>query len=82
MARTVEERIEKLKTIRDSMEDRLADMLLRPKPSYNVDGQDFKFTEYQKFLSDQVKELTVQILELEDSGDDGGKLTRSQVFTG
>jgi len=79
--RTTAERIEKMSTIRDQLEDRLAEMTLHPKLNYNVDGQMFAFTDYQEMLLKGIANLDAQINALETSGGTG-RLTMSQVFTG
>lgn len=82
MARTVAERIAKLEEIRDSLEDRLAEMLTRPRPSYNVDGQEFSHTQYQEFLLKAIKDTTDLIADVADTDEDGGQMIATQVFTG
>lgn len=82
MARTVAERIEVMKSLRDQMEDRLLEMTTRPRPTYTVDGQNFNHTEYQKFLTGAIADLSDLIVALEDTADDAGGLTMTQVFTG
>lgn len=81
MARTTAERIAKLETIRDQLEDRLADMTVRPKVSYNVEGQQFSFNEYQKMLIDAIKSLDELLVGL-DAISGNGRLSMTQVFTG
>lgn len=43
-----------IRTILDSATDRMAECLLKPKPSYDVDGQKFDWTQYQQFLQKQI----------------------------
>lgn len=78
MARTTAERIAKLMTIRDQLEDRLAEVTLAPKPTYTVDGQNFQWTQYTEMLRKQIMALTTDIGAL----DRGGGLTMTQVFAG
>lgn len=81
MARTTAERIAKLETIRDQLEDRLAQMTLSPKVTYNVDGQMFDFNRYQDMLIDAIKKLDDLLGTLETVAGNG-KLISTQVFTG
>ena len=81
MARTVAERIVFLSTIRDQVEDRLAQMTASPKGTYNVDGQMFDFNKYQEMLLKSIKGLDDLIESLEASAG-SGKLTMFQVFSG
>jgi hypothetical protein len=78
VARTLAQRVEKLKTLRDSFEDRLAEMLAKPRPSYDVDGQAMDMTEYQAFLMEKIQELNNLIAKL----DSPPGLTKTQVFAG
>jgi len=43
-----------LGTIRDQIAARLVEITANPKPSYNVNGQQVSWTEYQKMLFDQL----------------------------
>ncbi len=45
---------ENLVAIRSNILQRLADITAQPKPSYDIDGQDVKWNEYQKMLFDQL----------------------------
>lgn len=49
--------IDDLKTARDNMAARLAEVTLTPKPSYTVGDQKFSWVEYQKFLIEQSEHL-------------------------
>lgn len=53
--------IDDLTTARDNFAAKLAEVSASPKPTYNIDGQSVSWTEYYKFLSDQVERLNVQI---------------------
>lgn len=78
MARTTAERIEKLKTIRDQLEDRLAEVTLEHKPTYTVDGQSFQWTQYTEMLRKQIAAITADISAL----DRGGGWAMTQVVAG
>ena len=79
MARTDAERAAVLLTIRDQLEDRLAQMTASPKVTYNVDGQMFDFNQYQRMLIDAIKNISDLISTVNTSS---GRLVSSQVFTG
>ncbi len=81
MARTTAERLAKLLTIRDQLEDRLEQMTLAPKVTYNVDGQMFDFNRYQDMLLKSIRDITSLIAEVETLNGNG-KLVATQVFTG
>lgn len=53
--------IENLTTARDNFAAKLAEASANPKPTYNIDGQSVSWTEYYKFLSDQVESLNQKI---------------------
>lgn len=78
MARTTAQRLEKLMTIRDQLEDRLAEVTATPKPSYKVDAQEFNWTQYTEMLRKSILDLTGQITALDRSGG----LAMTQVFAG
>lgn len=80
MARSDAERLEIMKGLRDQAEDRLSEMLAKPRPTYKVDAQEFDFTEYQKFLRDAIKGLNEDIKALEVSTDVSGGPTETQLF--
>jgi hypothetical protein len=82
MARTTAERLAKWQEIRDSLEDRLAEMSSKPRPTYNVDGQQMDFTEYQKYLMSALKAAEEQVLALENRDDDSPGMTETQLVTG
>lgn len=46
-----------LTTSRDNLAARLAEITASPKPTYNVNGQMFSWTEYQRFLLDGIRAL-------------------------
>lgn len=82
MARTTAERLAKWKDIRDSLEDRLAEMSSKPRPTYDVDGQKMDFTEYQKYLLAALQGAEDQVLALETRDDDHPGLTETKLVTG
>lgn len=82
MARTTAERLEKWKGIRDSLEDRLAEMSSKPRPTYDVDGQKMDFTQYQEYLTKALKAAEEQVLALETRNDDHPGLTETALVTG
>lgn len=53
--------IDDLTTARDNFAAKLAEVSAAPKPTYSIDGQSVSWTEYYKFLSEQVERLNVQI---------------------
>lgn len=53
--------IESLTTARDNFATKLAEISADPKPSYSIDGQSVSYTDYYRFLSEQVKSLNEQI---------------------
>lgn len=79
MARTTLERITKLHEILDSWEDRLLDLSRSPKVSYDVDGQQFSFNEYQKIIMENITALDALILQLENVVGTG-EMTVTQIF--
>lgn len=82
MARTTAERLAKWQTIRDSLEDRLAEMSSKPRPTYDVDGQKMDFTEYQKYLVQALEGAEKQVLALENRDDDHPGMTETNLHTG
>lgn len=50
-------------------------ILEKPKPSYNIDGQEFKWNEYLKVLNDTIARLTQEILDA-----DGPYEIESQMY--
>lgn len=82
MARTNDERIAKLKDIRDKYDDRLEEMASSPKVSYDVDGQKFDFTQYQEFLMKHITDLNDLIASLESKTLGGLGFVETQIFTG
>ncbi len=81
MARTTAQRIAKLETIRDQLEDRLEQMTLSPKVTYNVDGQMFDFNKYQEMLLKSLAAID-ELLGVLDTVSGSGKLVSTQVFAG
>lgn len=53
--------LENLTTARDNIAARLAEITANKKPSYNVDGQEIKWTEYFVGLTNQLNALTTAI---------------------
>ncbi len=53
--------IDDLITARDNFAAKLAEVSASPKPTYSIDGQSVSWTEYYKFLSEQVQSLNGQI---------------------
>ena len=82
MARTTAERLAKWQDIRDSLEDRLAEMSAKPRPTYDVDGQKMDFTEYQKYLLNALKGADEMVLTLENLDDDHPGMTETTLVTG
>jgi len=48
-------------TARDNAAKTLAEIMARPKPSYNVQGHSFSWMEYQKFLSEVIDNCSRQL---------------------
>lgn len=55
-----------LATARSSYVSQLVSLAANPKPSYSVNGQSFSWTEYQRFLTEQVKAIDDLISANED----------------
>lgn len=53
--------LDDLATARDNFAAKLAEISVSPKPSYSIDGQSVSWTDYYRFLSDQVDKLNEQI---------------------
>jgi hypothetical protein len=53
--------IDDLITARNNFAAKLAAESANPKPTYSIDGQSVSWTEYYKFLSEQVDRLNEQI---------------------
>ena len=67
-----------LDTIRDQISARLVEITAEQAPSYNVNGQQMSWTEYQKMLFDQLKAID----ELIAAGDGTPWSEEITVFTG
>lgn len=80
MARSIAQRVEKLKEQRDLAEDRLTEMLSKPRPSYDVDGQTMDMEEYQAFLLKSISDLSNLIAKLDNKP--GGGMTKTQLVAG
>ncbi len=52
---------ENIATIKSNALTVLADITANPKPSYNIDGQQVGWTEYQKMLMSQVEWADLQL---------------------
>ena len=61
MSRTHEEVLELLRRTRDQLLERCLDVTLKPKPSYNIDGQEIKWAEYLEQLTKSLKAVEDQI---------------------
>ena len=48
---------EQLATIKSQILANLVSITAKPKPSYNIDGQDIKWGDYHKLLTVQLKEI-------------------------
>jgi hypothetical protein len=69
--------LEKLKTIRDQLADRIIEVSASVKPSYSVDGQSISWESYLATLNNQLAVINAQInaaepFELESEGYVGG----------
>ncbi len=49
--------LENLTTARDQIAANLVEITANPKPSYDVDGQRFEWTDYFKALTDQLSKM-------------------------
>ena len=52
---------EQLAIIKSGILAKLAELAVEHKPSYNIDGQDIEWTEYQEMLMKQLKDVNAQI---------------------
>lgn len=57
--------LENLKTARDNIGEKIAELSANPKPTYSVNGVSFSHAEYLKGLQDSLDSLTTQILRYE-----------------
>jgi hypothetical protein len=78
MARTDAQRLEVLLNTRDQIDDLILSVTTRPKPTYTVDGQTFKWAEYLEILRKQRDAILLEVAKF----DRPGGLTMTQVFTG
>lgn len=62
---TDEENLAKLKASRDNIIERIQEMTLKPKPDYDIDGQKFSWTAYNKHLFDLLRNLQAEIEKLD-----------------
>jgi hypothetical protein len=53
--------LDSLTTARDNFASKLAEISVSPQASYSIDGQSVSYTDYYRFLSEQVKSLSEQI---------------------
>ena len=53
--------IARLRSARSNAIATLDEILASPKPSYSVHGHTFSWTEYQRFLGDQIENLSKRI---------------------
>lgn len=53
--------VDDLTTARNNFAAKLAEVSAAPKPSYSIDGQQVSWTDYYRFLSEQVEKLNQQI---------------------
>lgn len=61
--------IDSLRTARANYAAQLEQLSASPKPTYNVDGQSFSWTEYQKFLLESIDDLNKRIADADEDGD-------------
>ena len=52
---------QQLATIKEQILQNLADVTANPKPSYNIDGQQIGWTDYQRLLLEQLEKINIQI---------------------
>jgi hypothetical protein len=57
--------IAKLKDSRDNLVQQLADITIKPKPTYEIDGQMVKWDEYQTSLIARIRSMNALINELD-----------------
>lgn len=69
--------LDDLTTARANYVTQLVEISTNPKPSYSVNGQSFNWTEYQRFLMDQIERLDSLIVQTSDPYE-----IATQVFTG
>lgn len=61
MAMTDDEIVAKLREARDNLVNQKLDLTANPKPSYNIDGQEFKWKEYMEYLDTALANIEQQI---------------------
>lgn len=69
MAIDISARITTLTTRLAKVDARLDEMLDCPRPSYNVDGQKFDWTQYQEMLLKMRREIVEELDDLSDAND-------------
>ena len=69
-------RLDDLNSALDNMAARLKEITASPKPTYDIDGQKFSWTEYQRFLIEAMSSLREQV-----AAEDGPYVEESQVYT-
>lgn len=65
MALTDDQLQAKLLSTRDELIQRRLDVVSKPKPSYNIDGQEVKWAEYLKQLDASIKAITAELAQFD-----------------
>lgn len=65
MALTDEQLQTKLLSTRDELIQRRLDVVSKPKPSYNIDGQEVKWSEYLKQLDASIKAIADELIKFD-----------------
>ena len=60
-----DDQLSKLYQARDNVQTLIVQVTTKPKPNYEIDGQSVDWGDYLKQLSDQLKFLNNQIIDLE-----------------
>jgi hypothetical protein len=61
-----EDLVAKLYEARDNLVQQKLEATLKPRPSYNIDGQEVKWTEYLKYLDSALNSILATIQSYED----------------
>lgn len=65
MAKSDDETIDDLKETRDNILELMKAVTSKPKPTYNIDGQNVEWKEYMEMLTEQFKNINSLIVTLD-----------------
>jgi len=68
-----------LRTARENIAARLAEITASPKPSYSIDGQSVSWTEYSNSLVQQLKEVNQQLQEIESGNEEPWEIRQRAI---